>query len=67
VMLLDGNRMVIASTDRDRMFTRYDLAHNGQKRGSYAIGDGIVAFALTQGYQEYNGLGWYGVVEQRRG
>lgn len=65
VMLLDGNCMVIASTDAKRMFTQYPLAHEGRQRGSYAYGEGIVAFAMTQGYQEYDGLGWFGVVEQR--
>ncbi|SDO04688.1 hypothetical protein SAMN05216328_15026 [Ensifer sp. YR511] len=33
--------------------------------GSYVSNDHLVAFARTQGYQEYDGLGWYGVVVKR--
>jgi len=66
VMLLDGNGRVIASTNAARRFARFDLAHKGQMRGSYYDGQGnIVAFAKTLGYQEYDGLGWAGVVLQR--
>jgi hypothetical protein len=35
-------------------------------RGSYYDPDGaIVAFAKTIGYEDYDGLGWYGVVVQQ--
>lgn len=66
VMLLDGNGRVIASTRASSRFAAFDLRHEGRSRGSYYDGAGnIVAFARTLGYQEYDGLGWYGVVMQR--
>lgn len=65
VMLLDGRRRVIASTDAGLLFKDFELHDRGAARGSYARQDGaIVAFARTHGYQEYDGLGWMGVVVQ---
>ncbi len=66
VMLLDGKRRVIASTDPKLLFTSYLLEDSGQSRGSYRNRDGaLVAFAKTHGYQEYDGQGWVGLVVQR--
>jgi hypothetical protein len=66
VMLVDGNGRVIASTRADGLFSTFDLRHDNRQRGSYYDGHGnIVAFARTLGYQEYDGLGWYGVITQR--
>ena len=66
VMLLDGKGRVIASTRPESLFTTFDLRHEGRQRGSYYDGSGnIIAFAQTLGYQEYDGLGWWGVVMQR--
>jgi hypothetical protein len=66
VMLLDGDRRIIASTDPVRQFSRFDLQDGGQVRGSYYDREGnIVAFARTLGYQEYDGLGWWGVIVQK--
>ena len=66
VMLLDGKGRVIASTRQDSIFTTFDLRHGESQRGSYYDGQGnIIAFARTLGYQEYDGLGWWGVVLQR--
>jgi hypothetical protein len=65
VLLLDGNCKVIASTDHRLMFTQFALRHGGQARGSYVADGALVAFARTQGYQEYSGLGWFGVVLHR--
>ncbi|MDP3402151.1 MAG: chemotaxis protein, partial [Brevundimonas sp.] len=66
VMLLAGNGRVIASSRQGRNFTSFDLQHEGRQRGSYYDGQGnIVAFARTLGYQEYDGLGWWGVILQR--
>ena len=66
VMLLDGTGRVIASTRAESRFTQFDLRHGEQMRGSYYDSSGnIVAFARTLGYQEYDGLGWYGVILQR--
>lgn len=66
VMLLDGKGRVIASTRPESRFSSFDLRHEGRQRGSYYDGQGnIVAFARTLGYQEYDGLGWWGVILQR--
>jgi hypothetical protein len=65
VLLLDGKRNVIASTDPALMFKPFALEDNGEMRGCYEGRDQRVAFAKTQGYQEYDGLGWYGVVVSR--
>lgn len=65
VMLLDEQRRIIASTDRARLLSKFDLKDGGEQRGSYYTGQGqIVAFAKTLGYQEYDGMGWFGVVQQ---
>lgn len=66
-MLLDGDMRVIASSKPSLRFTRFDLQnHTGAMRGSYYDSNGaIVAFAKTIGYEDYDGLGWYGVVVQQ--
>lgn len=65
VMLLDSNHRVIASTDPTVMFTHFSLDRRDLERGSYLTDLGVVAFARTEGYQEYDGLGWFGVVVKR--
>ncbi|KKB12846.1 chemotaxis protein [Devosia geojensis] len=66
VLLLDGEERVIATTDPGLLWQRFALRHEGRQRGSYQDGAGhIVAFARTLGYQEYDGLGWTGVVMQK--
>ncbi len=66
IMLLDGQNRVIASTRPALMFTRFALQKKaGQDKGSYYDRSGaIVAFAKTLGYEDYDGLGWHGVVVQ---
>ncbi|HTJ57102.1 MAG TPA: methyl-accepting chemotaxis protein [Devosiaceae bacterium] len=66
IMLLDGAKRVIASTDPTLMFKSFDLSNEGQTSGSYYDRAGnIVGYAQTLGYQEYDGLGWWGVVMQK--
>ncbi|MEO5805180.1 methyl-accepting chemotaxis protein [Devosia sp.] len=66
VMLLDQAGRVIATSDPELLFKPFDLRHQDLARGSYYDGSGnIVAFAKTLGYQEYDGLGWWGVVIQK--
>ena len=66
VMLLDANGRVIATTRADHRFQQFSLQHGGNQRGSYMDSAGnIVAYARTLGYQEYDGLGWWGVIVQR--
>jgi hypothetical protein len=66
VMLLDGNLRIIASSEASLRFQHFALNADGRQRGSYYDARGnIVAFARTLGYQEYDGLGWWGVIVQQ--
>lgn len=66
VMLLDANHRIIASSKRDDLFQHYPLHAEGRRKGSYQDDKGnTVAFAQTIGYQEYDGLGWFGVIVQK--
>jgi hypothetical protein len=68
VLLLDARHRVIAASDDHGFLTEtFAIASDGRNRGHYTTGDRLVAFALTPGYETYGGLGWYGVVEHRRG
>ncbi|MGV3652092.1 MAG: methyl-accepting chemotaxis protein [Devosia sp.] len=67
VMLVDAHGRIIASSDKEQMFKTFALEAKGRKRGSYIDASGrLVAFARTLGYQEYDGLGWSGVIVQSR-
>jgi hypothetical protein len=66
VLLLDGEHRIIASSDPKLTFTSFRLPLDATARGSYYDSAGnIVAYARTLGYQEYDGLGWYGVIVQK--
>jgi hypothetical protein len=66
VMLLDGSRRIIAASTSELQLSGFTLRDDGRLRGSYYDAQGnIVAFAKTLGYQEYDGLGWWGVIVQR--
>ena len=67
VMLLDGSNRIIASSNPNLLFSHFALQNQaGTARGSYYDNNGsIVAFARTLGYEDYDGLGWHGVVVQR--
>lgn len=66
VMLLDHNFRIIAASDHNGLLTQFKLEHNGQQKGYYFNDNHeLVAFAKTLGYQEYDGLGWYGVIVQK--
>ena len=66
VLLLDSRHRIIASSDGAGVLTAtYPLVTGGKPSGAY-VNDGgcMVGFALTPGYETYQGLGWYGVIEQ---
>ena len=68
VLLLDANFRIIAASDNEGLLTNFPLALNGQSKGAYITEDGsLIAFARTLGYQEYDGLGWYGVIVRKAG
>jgi hypothetical protein len=66
-MILDREFTVIASSDgRGVLEETYALRTAAKDVGSYSPDAGtVVGFSLTPGYETYQGLGWYGVVEQR--
>lgn len=66
VMLVDARHRVIASSDgRGVLQETYPLETDGRTRGHYSGAQSLTAFALTPGYETYQGLGWYGVIESR--
>ena len=66
VMLLDGSKRVIAASSSGLSLSGFRLEDGGRQRGTYYDTAGnVVAFARTLGYQEYDGLGWWGVVVQK--
>lgn len=67
VLLLDGSKRIIASSDGADFMKRYPAADQMDKRGVLHLRDGCrVGYARTLGYEDYDGLGWYGVVEDRQ-
>jgi hypothetical protein len=66
VMLVDAKRRIIAASDRKGILTSdFPLKAEGRPSGSYTDPAGrLVAFHVTPGYETYQGLGWYGVIEQ---
>lgn len=65
VLLLDASRRIIASSDGKGMLTYFNLPATSQQKGFFKDADGnLVAYAKTLGYQEYDGLGWIGVIIQ---
>ncbi|MFA5122881.1 MAG: methyl-accepting chemotaxis protein [Zavarzinia sp.] len=68
VLLLDGQCRVIAASDGAGLLGTYPLVHEGRQKGFHATPGGeLVAFARTIGYQEYDGLGWYAVIQRAAG
>lgn len=66
VLLLDAQKRIIAASDGQKLLTRYNLQDSRGRKGAYIDEEGskLVAYAKTLGYQEYDGLGWYAVIEQ---
>jgi hypothetical protein len=68
VMLVDAGGRVIASSEDDAHPDQaFKLPTDAGPRGYYVEQDRLVAYALTPGYETYEGLGWYGVIEHRLG
>jgi hypothetical protein len=66
VLLLDHRLRVIASSDNNEILLPFVLEHQGQRKGHYINADHeLIAFAQTNGYQEYDGLGWYAAIVQK--
>jgi hypothetical protein len=66
VLLLDKDRRIIAASDDAGFLDAFTEAEFSGARGCYVRADGTrIGYARTLGYQEYDGLGWYGVVVDR--
>ena len=68
-LLVDSRFRILAASDgRDVLTGSLHVDTGGKPRGNYCLPDGtVIGFALTPGYETYQGLGWYGVIVQRRG
>ncbi|MFT4077378.1 MAG: methyl-accepting chemotaxis protein [Asticcacaulis sp.] len=66
-LLVDAKGLVIAASDGRGILTeRVQLKTEGRINGHYASGSGeLTAFHRTPGYETYEGLGWYGVIQQK--
>jgi hypothetical protein len=66
-LLLDAAGRVIASSDGAGLLTEtVALRSEGRDAGYYTADAGtVVGFALTPGYETYEGLGWFGALLQR--
>ncbi len=66
-LLLDsGHRIIAASNNEGILSDIFPLRSDKQAKGNYLDqGGAMVGFALTPGYETYQGLGWYGVVVQQ--
>lgn len=66
VLLLDRDFRVLADSDGAPLGSLFPFSHDGAEKGCVEAPDGtLTAFARTIGYQDYDGLGWYGVVVRR--
>jgi len=64
VLIVDANQRVIAASDgKGLLEERYPLDRSPGERGFYSTDNRLIAYALTPGYETYQGLGWYGVIE----
>jgi hypothetical protein len=65
VLLLDQNHRVLASSDGKGVLEEtFKLDTAGGDMGSYAQGARTIGYALTPGYETYQGMGWYGCLVQ---
>lgn len=66
VLLLDSKFNIIASSDGQGLLTPFEMLVQDPERGFFKTrGGDLVAYRRTIGYQEYDGLGWYGVVVKK--
>jgi len=65
VMLVNSKSQVIATSDKPCLLNeKYSFAPT-DKQGYYSNGDRMISYALTPGYETYQGMGWYGCIETR--
>jgi len=66
VLLLDNAMRIIASSDGNGLYSRFPLDTSHGTKGYFSQNGYLTAYARTLGYQEYDGLGWYGVIIQEK-
>ena len=65
VLILDQNRRILAASDGAGVLDdTFELDTGGGEMGSYAGNDVTIGYALTPGYETYQGMGWYGCIAQ---
>lgn len=67
-LIVDSSFQVLAASDRRGVLSEtIAIETGGSKIGHIQSNDGsVTGFARTPGYETYKGLGWYGVLVQRR-
>jgi hypothetical protein len=66
-LLLDARGRVIAASDDAGLLSETVVLRTDARDGGFYTADAgtVVGFALTPGYETYEGLGWYGALLQR--
>ncbi len=65
-LIIDRNHRIIADSAGCELDGHFPLDTRGGERGFYRDNFGnLIGYALTPGYETYDGLGWYGVVLQQ--
>lgn len=65
VLLLDNAGRIIAASDGQDLYKKFSPAINtGEEKGHFTKEGKLIAYAKTCGYEDYDGLGWYGVIVQ---
>jgi hypothetical protein len=65
VMLVNSQQQVIAASDKPCTLSEVYSFKPEHEQGHYIVGNRMVCYALTPGYETYRGLGWYGCIETR--
>jgi hypothetical protein len=64
-LLVDSRHRIIAASDGQGLLNaHFPLRTEQGPQGCYADKGRVVGYALTPGYETYQGLGWYGVILQ---
>jgi hypothetical protein len=68
VLLVDAGKRVIAASDGEGILSERIRLDTGSRSHGFYLGSRgeTVAFHETPGYETYAGLGWYGVIVQKR-
>jgi Methyl-accepting chemotaxis protein (MCP) signalling domain len=67
VLLLDSRFRVIASSDDQGLLQPFELMLKDRNKGFFYNREGqLICYRKTIGYEEYDGLGWYGVIVKNK-